>query len=70
MGDEATGADIMRPIHDLGPVMDTFAMVEPLIDAHAEAFEPCLNGRGYLNFTEHRTVRRGSTRTPTASCAR
>jgi FAD/FMN-containing dehydrogenase len=41
-----------------------------LIDAHAEAFEPCLNGRGYLNFTEHRTVRRGSTRTPTASCAR
>jgi hypothetical protein len=149
MGDEATGADIIRPIRDLGPVMDTFAMVEPVglselhmdppnplpytgaghmlgklgaeaidrfvdaagpgsgsplvsseirhlggallrpkpgngalatldadyltfgvgmvldeagyranrtaIDAHAEAFEPYLNGRGHLNFTGHRT---------------
>lgn len=32
MGDEATGADLMRPVHDLGPAIDTFtfAMVEPV----------------------------------------
>ena len=165
MGDEATGADIIRPIRDLGPVMDTFAMVEPVglselhmdppnplpytgaghmlgklgaeaidrfvdaagpgsgsplvsseirhlggallrpkpgngalatldadyltfgvgmvldeagyranrtaIDAHAEAFEPYLNGRGYSASPSTAPIRRGSTRrTPTAGCAR
>jgi FAD/FMN-containing dehydrogenase len=149
MGDEASGGDLMQPIRDLGPAMDTFAMVEPVglaelhmdpptpvpytgaghmlgkldaaaidrflaaagpesssslvsseirhlggalhrpktgngalatfdadfltfgvgivvdeasyrahrsaIDAHADAFEPYLNGREYLNFTEHHT---------------
>jgi FAD/FMN-containing dehydrogenase len=149
MGDEASGRDLMQPIRDLGPAMDTFAMVEPVglaelhmdppapspytgaghmlgrldadaidrfvavagpgsssglvsseirhlggelhrpktgngalntfdadfitfgvgivlddasyrahrsaIDAHTEAFEPYLNGREYLNFTEHHT---------------
>ena len=29
MGDEASGADILRPLRELGPVMDTFAMVPP-----------------------------------------
>jgi hypothetical protein len=29
MGDEASGADILRPLRELGPAMDTFAMVEP-----------------------------------------
>jgi FAD/FMN-containing dehydrogenase len=149
VGDEASGGDLIRPIRDLGPAMDTFAMVEPVglaelhmdpptpvpytgaghmlgrldaeaidrfvaaagpgsgsplvsseirhlggelrrpkpgngalatfdadfitfgvgmvldeatyranraaVDAHAEAFEPYLNGREYLNFTEHHT---------------
>jgi FAD/FMN-containing dehydrogenase len=30
MGDEATGRDLMKPLRDLGPAMDTFAMVEPV----------------------------------------
>ena len=146
MGDEASGRELLKPIRDLGPAMDTFAMVEPVglaelhmdppnpvpytgaghmlghldaagidrfvevavgsplisseirhvggqlsrpkpgngalntfdaeyltfgvgavmdlagyraqraaIDAHARAFEPYLNGREYLNFTEHQT---------------
>ena len=29
MGDEASGSDILRPLRDLGPAMDTFAMVAP-----------------------------------------
>jgi hypothetical protein len=29
MGDEASGADIMRPLRELGPAMDTFATVAP-----------------------------------------
>lgn len=29
LGSEADGAELMRPISDLGPVMNTFAMVEP-----------------------------------------
>ncbi|MGE5275133.1 MAG: FAD-binding oxidoreductase [Verrucomicrobiota bacterium] len=29
MGDEASGADILRPLRELGPAMDTFAMVPP-----------------------------------------
>jgi FAD/FMN-containing dehydrogenase len=30
MGDEASGADILRPLRELGPAMDTFAMVPPV----------------------------------------
>jgi FAD/FMN-containing dehydrogenase len=29
LGSEAEGAELMRPVRDLGPVMDTFAMVPP-----------------------------------------
>jgi len=30
MGDEASGRDLMQPIRELGPAIDTFAMVEPV----------------------------------------
>jgi FAD/FMN-containing dehydrogenase len=30
LGDEAAGRDLLRPIRDLGPAMDTFAMVPPI----------------------------------------
>jgi FAD/FMN-containing dehydrogenase len=30
LGDEADGAEIMRPLRELGPAMDTFAMVPPV----------------------------------------
>jgi FAD/FMN-containing dehydrogenase len=30
LGDEAEGAELLRPLRELGPVMDTFAMVHPL----------------------------------------
>jgi FAD/FMN-containing dehydrogenase len=29
LGDEASGADLIRPLRELGPAMDTFAMVPP-----------------------------------------
>jgi len=29
MGDEASGSDLLKPLRDLGPAMDTFAMVRP-----------------------------------------
>ncbi len=29
MGDEASGSDLLKPLRDLGPAMDTFAMVAP-----------------------------------------
>jgi hypothetical protein len=51
MGDDATGADIMRPIRDLGPVMDTFAMVEPvdLSELHTDPPNPLpYTGAGHM----------------------
>ena len=30
MGDEASGAELLRPLRELGPAMDTFAMVPPV----------------------------------------
>ena len=30
LGDEAEGSELLRPIRDLGPAMDTFAMVPPI----------------------------------------
>jgi FAD/FMN-containing dehydrogenase len=43
VGDEASGGDLMRPIRDLGPAMDTFAMVEPvgLAELHGDPRPPC-----------------------------
>ena len=48
MGDEASGRDLMRPLRELGPVMDTFAMVEPSAcpSAHGPAEPGALHRRG------------------------
>lgn len=51
MGDETTGADIVRPIRDLRPVMDTFAMVEPvgLSELHMDPPNPVPHpGAGHM----------------------
>jgi FAD/FMN-containing dehydrogenase len=42
MGDEASGADLMRPLRELGPAIDTFAMVEPvgLAELHMDPPNP------------------------------
>ena len=42
MGDEATGSDILRPLRELGPAMDTFAMVPPvgLAELHMDPPDP------------------------------
>ncbi len=42
MGDEASGADILRPLRELGPAMDTFAMVPPvgLAELHMDPPRP------------------------------
>jgi FAD/FMN-containing dehydrogenase len=42
MGDEASGADILRPLRELGPAMDTFAMVPPvgLAELHMDPPQP------------------------------
>lgn len=39
---EHEGADLMRPLRELGPVLDTFAMVEPvrLVELHMDPPEP------------------------------
>jgi FAD/FMN-containing dehydrogenase len=51
MGDEATGRDLMKPIRDLGPAMDTFAMVEPvgLAELHMDPPMPVpYTGAGHM----------------------
>jgi len=42
MGDEASGRDLMKPLRELGPVADTFAMVEPagLSELHMDPPNP------------------------------
>ena len=42
MGDEASGADILRPLRELGPAMDTFAMVPPvgIAELHMDPPQP------------------------------
>jgi FAD/FMN-containing dehydrogenase len=51
MGDDASGADLMRPIRELGPAMDTFAMVEPvgLAELHMDPPTPVpYTGAGHM----------------------
>jgi len=51
MGDEASGSDLMRPIRDLGPAVDTFAMVEPvgLAELHMDPPAPVpYTGSGHM----------------------
>jgi FAD/FMN-containing dehydrogenase len=51
MGDEATGRDVMKPIRDLGPAMDTFATVEPvgLAELHMDPPTPVpYTGAGHM----------------------
>jgi FAD/FMN-containing dehydrogenase len=51
MGDEASGADLMKPIRDLGPSIDTFAMVEPvgLAELHMDPPTPVpYTGAGHM----------------------
>jgi FAD binding domain/Berberine and berberine like len=51
MGDEASGRDLMKPIRDLGPAMDTFAMVEPvgLAELHMDPPTPVpYTGTGHM----------------------
>ncbi len=51
MGDEATGRDLLRPIRDLGPTIDTFAMVEPvdLAELHMDPPMPVpYTGAGHM----------------------
>ena len=42
MGDEASGTDLLRPLRDLGPAMDTFAMVAPadIAELHMDPPQP------------------------------
>ena len=42
LGDENDGAELLRPLRDLGPQMDTFAMVPPagLSDMHMDPVDP------------------------------
>jgi hypothetical protein len=42
MGDEASGSDILKPLRDLGPALDTFAMVPPvgLAELHMDPPSP------------------------------
>ncbi len=42
IGDEAEGAELLRPLRELGPVMDTFAMVPPvgIAELHMDPPEP------------------------------
>jgi FAD binding domain/Berberine and berberine like len=42
MGDEASGADLLKPLRDLGPAMDTFAMVAPadIAELHMDPRQP------------------------------
>ena len=51
MGDEASGSDLMRPLRDLGPAVDTFAMVEPvdLAELHMDPPMPVpYTGAGHM----------------------
>jgi FAD/FMN-containing dehydrogenase len=51
VGDEASGRDLMRPIRDLGPTIDTFAMVEPvgLAELHMDPPDPVpYTGAGHM----------------------
>ncbi len=51
MGDEASGADLMRPLRDLGPAIDTFRMVEPagLAELHMDPPTPVpYTGAGHM----------------------
>jgi len=51
MGDEASGRDLMKPLRDLGPAMDTFAMVEPvgLAELHMDPPTPVpYTGAGHM----------------------
>jgi hypothetical protein len=42
MGDEASGADLLKPLRELGPAMDTFAMVAPadIAELHMDPPQP------------------------------
>ena len=42
MGDEASGSDLLKPLRDLGPAMDTFAMVAPadIAELHMDPPQP------------------------------
>jgi hypothetical protein len=42
MGDEASGSDLLKPLRDLGPTMDTFAMVAPadIAELHMDPPQP------------------------------
>ena len=42
VGDEADGRDLLRPLRDLGPVRDTFAMVPPVVlgDLAMDPYDP------------------------------
>ena len=42
MGDEASGSDLLKPLRDLGPALDTFAMVAPadIAELHMDPPQP------------------------------
>jgi FAD/FMN-containing dehydrogenase len=42
MGDEASGSDLLEPLRDIGPAMDTFAMVAPadIAELHMDPPQP------------------------------
>jgi FAD/FMN-containing dehydrogenase len=52
IGDEATGAEVLKPLRDLGPEMDTFAMIPPValsrIHMDPEGPTPALGGASML----------------------
>ena len=49
LGDEADGAELLRPIRELGPVMDSFAVVPPvaLSELHMDPREPIAGITGH-----------------------
>ena len=49
LGDEAEGAELLRPIRELGPVMDSFAVVPPvaLSELHMDPREPIAGITGH-----------------------
>jgi FAD/FMN-containing dehydrogenase len=54
MGGEAEGVELLRPLRDLGPVMDTFAMVAPvgISELHMDPPEPVPYTSGHALLSE------------------
>src|SRR5215218_10826068 len=54
LGDEAEGAELLRPLRELGPAMDTFATITPdrLLELHMDPPEPVPGMSDHLMFAD------------------